>query len=204
MIRLDDRVPPTMYRTMRWEGMDAVEAIANASMALLARPVKIDLHATPMLCWLWRVERVVDTADMETKRGDDYAARVYVAFQLPKRSMSLAVRAQLALARMLYGEHVPDGAINYVWDNRHPVGTHRRNAYTDRTQMIVLRSGNGEAGGWVVERRNVRDDVIRAFGTDQATLDLVAIAADTDNTGERVRSGFADLRFVETNRQCYP
>ena len=29
---------------------------------------------------------------------------------------------RLALARNLYGDVLPDAAINYVWDNRYPVG----------------------------------------------------------------------------------
>lgn len=202
VIRVDDDVPPTVYRAVRWDGVEAIEARAEASMALLARPLEIDLHKTPVLCWRWRVERVVESADMTTRRGDDYAARVYVAFRLPASSLGLGTRAKLALARSIYGRHVPDAAINYIWDNRHPVGTRRRSAYTDRAQMIVLRSGSGEAGAWVTERRDVLDDVIEAFGTDRARADLMAVAADTDNTGERVRSGFADLHFVGRASDC--
>ena len=59
VIRLDDDVPPTVYRATRWDGVEAVEARADASMALLARPLEIDLQKTPVLCWRWRVERVV-------------------------------------------------------------------------------------------------------------------------------------------------
>lgn len=202
VIRLDDDVPPTVYRTVRWDGVEAIEARAEASMALLARPLEVDLQRTPVLCWRWRVERVVESADMTTKRGDDYAARVYVAFGLPANSMNWGTRMKLALARGVYGSHVPDAAVNYVWDNRHPVGTRRRSAYTDRAQMIVLRSGSRGAGVWVTERRDVLDDVIQAFGTERARADLLAVAADTDNTGERARSGFADLHFVGPASAC--
>jgi hypothetical protein len=44
--------------------------------------------------------------------------------------------------------------------------------------------------------------VIRAFGSDKARPILVAIASDTDNTGEKVRAGFADLHFVGKNDAC--
>lgn len=202
VIRLDDDVRPTVYRAIQWDGVEAIEAHADASMALLARPLEVDLHKTPVLCWRWRVERVVGSADMTTKRGDDYAARVYVAFRVPASSMSVGTRAKLAIARTIYGGHVPDAAINYVWDNSHPPGTRRRSAYTDRTEMIVLRSGGGEIGAWVTERRDVLEDVIEAFGTERARADLLAVAADTDNTGERVRSGFADLHFVGRSSAC--
>jgi hypothetical protein len=202
VIQLSERVPPTRYRVINWDGVAAVEAVADASMALLARPLEIDIRRTPVLCWRWRVSAPLVNADMATKRGDDYAARVYVAFKLPSDTMSFVTRTQLKLARTLYGESVPDAAINYVWDNRYPVGTRRANAYTSRAQMIVLRSGAQQAGSWVTERRDVLADTTQAFGTDRIEPGLLAIAADTDNTGESTRSGFADLHFVARDVAC--
>lgn len=202
VIRLSERVPPTHYQVITWDGVAAVEAVANASMALLARPLEVDIKSTPMLCWRWRVKAPLVTADMATKRGDDYAARVYVAFDLPSGTMSFITRAQLKVARTIYGDSVPDAAISYVWDNRYPVGTRRPNAYTDRTEMIVLRSGAQQAGSWVSERRDVLADATKAFGTDRVQPGLLAIAADTDNTGESARSGFADLHFVARSTAC--
>lgn len=202
VIRLDERVPPTQYRVISWDGVSAVEAVANASMALLARPLAVDLARTPVLCWRWRVDAPLKTADMATKSGDDYAARVYVAFSLPPDAMSLATRAKLALARGIYGDHVPDAALNYVWDNRYPIGTQRPNAYTERSRMIVLQSEPRHAGEWVTERRDILRDAMQAFGTDRVRPTLLAVAADTDNTGERARSGFADLHFVPRDAAC--
>lgn len=202
IVRFDTSIPATSYRTIHWDGVEAVAARADGSMALLARPVEVELQATPQLCWRWRVEGVVQGADMRTKRGDDYAARIYVAFRLPADSLSFALRARLAIARLAYGPDVPDGAINYVWDNRHAIGTRMPNAYTERTQMVVLRSGESEARHWATERRNVRDDALAAFGTDRARVQLIGLAADTDNTGERVTSGFADLHFVAAGADC--
>lgn len=97
---------------------------------------------------------------------------------------------------------MPDAALNYVWDNRNPVGTRRPNAYTDRTLMVVQRSGDGQAGRWVVERADVLADAIRAFGSERPTARLLAVASDTDNTGERARAGFADLHFVARASPC--
>ena len=202
LIRLENHVPVTTYRVALWDGVDAVEARAERSMALLGRPVEVDLSSAPILCWCWRVDSVVRSADMTRRRGDDYAARIYLAFDLPSSSLSLADKASLSLARTFYGHRVPDGAINYVWDNRHPVGTHMPNAYTDRVKMIVQRSGNDEAGMWVTERVNIYQDVKRSFGTSDAHLKLIAVASDSDNTGETVRAGFADLHFVRATDAC--
>ena len=202
--QLDERIAPTHYALKTWDGVVAVEAVAERSMALLGRPLDIDLEATPHLCWLWRVDAPLATADMRTKAGDDYAARVYLSFRIAPEALGLGTRAKLALARSIYGDQVPDAALNYVWDNRQPVGTVMPNAYTDRTRMVVLRSGAGDAGGWVMERRDVAEDFERAFGALPAQLSGIALASDTDNTGESARAGFAEFRFVSREEECVP
>ena len=198
------KLTPTAYRVVMWDGVMAIESRANASMSLMGRSIDVDLSQTPVLCWRWRVERLISKADMRQKSGDDYAARVYVAFSLPTSSMSLATRAKLKLARTLYGDLVPDGAINYVWDQL-PVGTWLPNAYTDRTQMKVQRSGAAQLGTWVTERVSVAQDAQNAFGPlslHDLRLNLLAVATDTDNTGESAVAGFADLHFVAANAPC--
>lgn len=202
IIQLEKNVAPTQYRSAYWDGVHAIESLANRSMALLGRKVDVDLTTTPILCWRWRVEDVLKKADMKRRQGDDYAARVYLAFALPSEALSFADKAALSVARALFGDRLPDAAINYVWDNRHPVDTRMPNAYTDRAQMIVRRTGSNEVGRWVTERVDVRDDVMRAFGSDKARPILLAIASDTDNTGEKVRAGFADLHFVGKDDAC--
>ena len=200
--QIDTRVPPTRYSLRYWDGVHAIEAQASKSMALLGRPLSIDLQKTPILCWQWRVDAPVASADMTRKAGDDYAARVYLNFTIPSDRLSLATRAKLALARTLYGNQVPDAALNYLWDNTHPVGTLQNNVYTDRARMLVLRSGAGKAGSWVFERRNVLKDFQRVFGDVGGQLRTLVLASDTDNTGEDAHAGFADFRFVSTETEC--
>ena len=201
-VQLNKKIPSTQYRLEVWDGVPAIRADANASMALMGRPVAVDLQATPVLCWRWRIGGVVQSADLATKKGDDYAARVYVTFSLPASALSFGTRTKLGLARAIYGDQVPDAAMNYVWDNTHAVGTRAPNAYTDRAQMVVLRSGNQQAGQWVNERVNVLDDVRQTFGTADARVSLLAVASDTDNTGETAQAGFADLHFVAAGAPC--
>ena len=202
LIHLEPSAPPTKYRQILWDGAEAIEARAESSMALLGRIVDIDLLQTPVLCWRWRIDSVVQSADMTRRRGDDYAARIYLAFALPRESLSLVDRAALTLARGIFGPQIPDGAINFVWDNRHPPGTHMPNAYTSRAQMVVLRSGNTEAGFWVGERVHVSQEMERAFSTSKGKLQLLALGSDSDNSGETVRAGFADIHFVRADQPC--
>jgi len=200
--QLDDKIAPTRYALRLWDGVPAIEAQAKKSMALLGRPVEVDLARTPFLCWQWRVDAPLRTADMKTRAGDDYAARVYVSFAIPPDQMSFGTRTKLSIARSIWGDHVPDAALNYVWDNTHPVGTLADNAYTERSRMWVLRSGGGEAGRWVHERRDLRADFRRAFGAIDGRVTGIAVAADTDNTGEEARAGFAEIRFVSAETEC--
>ena len=194
--------PPTSYRARLWDGVHAVEARAVRSMALLARPVTIDLARTPILCWKWRIDAPLESADMTQKSGDDYAARVYLSFAVAPERLGLGTRLGLGLARSIHGDQVPDAAVNYIWDNRHAVGTRQPNAYTERARMLVLRSGSAFAGRWVEERRDVGADFRAAFGHPPLRLTGIAIATDTDNTGEEARAGFADFRFVASAGDC--
>lgn len=202
VVRIDKRVPATVYRGAMVEGVQAIEANADQAMALLARPLAVDLGTTPILCWRWRVEAPVAAADMRTRRGDDYAARVYVAIDLPDSALSTGTRMRLTLGRRLFGRQLPDAALNYVWDNRNPVGTRQRSAYTDRVEMIVAESGGTNAGRWVSERADIAADFARAFGNTPGRPIQLAIASDTDNTRSRARAAFADLHFVGRAAGC--
>lgn len=200
-VRLNAEIKPNRFAARNWDGVPALEVRSAASMSLLARPVTVDLARTPVLCWRWRVDAPLQAADMGRKSGDDYAARLYVSLALPEADKSLALRAKLRIARSIWGPSVPDAAINYVWDNRHPIGTERPNAYTDRTTMVVLRSGAADAGGWVQERRHLGRDIARLYGPSAMPVQI-AVTADTDNTGESARAGFADLHWVAQSADC--
>ncbi len=202
VVQFDEEIPATDYRLIRWDGVNAIEAKAEKSMALLARPVEVDLNATPVMCWRWRVDSPLDKADLATKEGDDYAARVYVSFAMPSDEIGFFLRTQLALARSIYGDAVPDAALNYVWDNKYPVGTRKPNAYTDRTRMIVSQSGAENAGKWVVARQDIQQDVLTEFESEMAKMVQLSVASDTDNTGESAHAGFADFHFVARDTPC--
>ena len=200
-VRLNKSLTPNQFTRRTWDGVRALEVHSKASMSLWAHPLSLDLATTPVLCWRWRVDDTLASADMTQRQGDDYAARVYVSFKLPASAMGLGLRTQLALARTLWGADLPDAALNYVWDNRHPIGTEQPNVYTDRAHMVVLRSGNADAGRWVTERRNVLADVSRRFSAGAQAMQL-AVTADTDNTGLSAHAGFADFHFVAANAPC--
>ena len=202
VVSIDKKVPTTRYRLVRKDDVVGVEALADHSQALFARQVDQALDQVPILCWRWRIKGVVDRADIRTRQGDDQAARIFVGLSLPRGAMSLATRMKLALGRARFGKLLPDGALNYVWDNKAPVGTIVPNAYTDRARMFVLQSGNGRAGKWVAERRDLAADMQSQFGTMAGRITLIALATDTDNTGSVAEAGYADLHLVRRWAPC--
>ena len=159
-------------------------------MALLARPIKVDLAQTPVLCWRWLVQGVVAKATFERRAGNDFAARVYVSFDMPDSALSAGAKMKLGMARRVLGVAVPDAAVTYVWDNRSPVGMALKSPYTDRQQLIVAQSGNDRAGEWVAERVDVAADFARAFGGKPGRPVELAVAADGDNTKTAGRAAF--------------
>jgi hypothetical protein len=171
-------------------------------MALLARPIKVDLAQTPVLCWRWLVQGVVTKADIRKKSGNDFAARVYVTFDMPDSALSAGTRMKLGMARRMLGMTVPDAAVTYVWDNRSPVGLAIKSPYTDRQQLIVAQSGNDRAGQWVSERVDVAADFARAFAGKPGRPIELAIAADGDNTKSTGRAAFSDIQFVRRDQRC--
>jgi hypothetical protein len=169
-------------------------ASGGASLAVRAEPAE-----RPILSWRWKVDRVVQGADLSTREGDDFAARVYVFFDVPEEELPLATRMKMKLARWVHGESLPTAALCYVWDNRHPPGTTAWNPYTDRVRMIVVESGPARAGQWVPARRDLEADFRAAFGArgdaPVPAVTGIAAAVDTDQTGETATAWFGDFRL---------
>jgi hypothetical protein len=193
------RAPPVEARIVEDAGSSVLELASRAAAGAVVHPASIDPAATPWLAWRWKIDRVVAKAHLESKDGDDFAARVYVFFDLPLEALPFVARWKVRLARLVYGDGVPAAALCYVWDNTHAPGTTAWNAYTDRVRVIVLRSGNAQAGRWLEERRDVAADFREAFGAQLAgplpRVTGIGAGTDTDQTGERGVARFGDFRF---------
>lgn len=190
------RIPRhTDYRLVADDGSTVVRADADASASGLIRRIEVDPGRQPLLAWRWKIGGAVAKADATRKEGDDYAARIYVAFKYDPGRVSWFNRAKYALIRLIYGEYPPHAGINYVWDNRLAPETVLPNAYTDRVRMIVVRSGDAAANRWLAEERNVLEDYRRAFGEEPPPVAGVAIMTDTDDTGSKATAWYGDIVF---------
>lgn len=200
--RIDKKVKATVFTAKKIDGISAVQAYSSNSMALLVKTTTVNLKATPILCWRWRVNRTIAAADITKKSGDDQAARIYIGLDLPKSAIPISTRLKLAVARSGSKTRIPDGVINYVWDNKLAVGTIRPNVYTKQAKIIVMQSGNDAANKWVAERRDLAKDISRQFKTNGARMESIAISSDTDNAGGSVTAAFADIHFTTANCMC--
>jgi len=186
---------PNRFDLVADEGVTVLRVLSDHSASSLMVVQRVDPAATPLLRWRWRVSNSVAASDLRRKAGDDYAGRVYVFFDLPPERLRVADRLKIAAARLLHGADLPAAALCYVWGTAQAAGESGWNAYTDRLRMLVVDSGNGHAGQWREVVRDVAADFRAAFGAPVPAISGVAVAADTDNSGERVEARFGDLWF---------
>lgn len=177
------------------DGKDDVFSI-DAKHAAGAIAHTLDVPASTILSWRWKVDHSVAKGDLSKKSGDDFAARVYVFFDVPRSQLSWIQRLKLSVAGERLGHSIPTAALCYVWDNRHPVGTIAPNAFTSLVRTIVLQSGDAKAGTWQPEQRDLAADFRAAFGHAAPRVTGIALASDTDNTGGHVKAWFGDFAFT--------
>jgi hypothetical protein len=185
----------TQYDLIDDGGAKVLSARANASMSGLSREVNIDPQQTPIIEFRFKVEELPKDADIKTKAGDDFAARIYLLFDYDINKLGFGDRTKIRIGRSLYGNALPTAALNYVWDTQYPVGQIIPNAYTDRVRAVVVESGAAKLGQWVTVRRNVAEDFKHAFGDEAPRIIGIAIATDADNTGSSARARYGDISF---------
>jgi hypothetical protein len=184
----------TTYTLVRDGSAVVVKAVSNASASGLTKAVRIDPREYPIVRWRWKVENLLKTADVATKAGDDYPARLYITFEYDPDKVGFGKKAKYRAGRLIFGD-IPIAALNYIWDAKAPQGTFFDNAYTDFAKMVVLRSGPQGVGTWMEEERNIYEDYRNAFDGEPPMINGVAIMTDTDNTKESAVAYFGDIVF---------
>jgi hypothetical protein len=186
---------PTRYTLVDDAGITVLRADANASASGITRRIAVDPAQYPLLRWRWKAGSIVKAGDVRTRGGDDYPARIYVMFDYPLEKLPFSERMKIQLARTLHDPNLPAATLCYVWDAKAPAGTMVPSSYTDRVRMVVVESGAGRVNQWLAFERNVAADFRAAFGEEPPSISAVAVASDTDNTGESVTAWFGDISF---------
>lgn len=172
--RTDYRVVDTASSGLGHSVVEAECTSASASGRILQR--RIDLTATPVLDWRWRVDQGFSGVDERTRAGDDHAARIYLVQERWPRWRSRVV--------------------NYVFSGSQPAGAAWPNPYSSRFAMLAVAGRDAQTGQWRTERRNVREDFRRLHGIDIDHIDAIAIMTDCDNTGQSARAAYGPIRWL--------
>lgn len=183
----------TTYELVKDSAITVVKAVAEKSASGLTLPLDIELKEFPILEWRWKVANAIAKSDPTSKAGDDYPARIYLTFKYDPTRVSSWQRAKYGFAKSLYGSYPPHAGINYIWENKLPIGTIVPNAYTDRLRMIVVESGTAKLNEWQSYRRNVYEDYKQIFGEEPPRVSGIAIMTDTDNTGASATAYYGDI-----------
>ena len=137
----------------------------------------VDPKETPILEWKWKVMKLPTGGNACQQSTDDEAAQVYVAWlRTPE-----AVRSRI---------------IGYVWDSTAPAGTICKSEKTSTVTYIVLRSGSGELGKWITERRNVVEDFRKIYGEAPDKPNALSLGIDSDDTHSSTESFIGPLVFT--------
>jgi hypothetical protein len=184
----------SVYTLVRTDGNSILQAQSDASASGLRYAKEFNVYDHASVRWKWKVDNVYSKGEVEKKSGDDYPLRVYIMFQYDPEKASFGEKILYGLARTVYGDYPPHSSLNYIWANRPHKQAIFSSPYTDRSKLIILRSGEAEIGTWIVEEVNILDDYKKAFGTLPPERASIAIMNDSDNTGE---SSVSYLDFIQ-------
>jgi hypothetical protein len=163
------------FRVVEQDEGPVLRADSYRAASGLWRAVMLDAPMSGSISWRWKVERPVQRSGREReKRGDDYAARVFVVFGG-------------AFAD-------PDTrAVCYVWAKDLPVGSTFPSPYSENVAMVVVVSGDSLVGQWAEVKRDFVSDYTAFFGEPPTAVSAVAVMVDTDNTWSEARTFFDDI-----------
>ena len=166
----------TIYTIGQNENGNYLKAIANNAASGLGKEIKIDLDATPYINITWKVEKDLKGIKENTKKGHDFAARVFVIKKTGATPLS-------------------NRAINYVYSSNLNVDDNMPSPYTKKSIDYVLSTTKNNFDEWVTVKANVKEGFKKLHNLDVKELDGVAIMADTDNSKMTAISYYQNIFF---------
>ena len=170
-------VPPTWYSRA---GKGIIKAESLGSRSSLYREVREKERDFAVLSWRWKISNVVRSAIETRKDRFDAAGRVIAVFG---RERGLKV---------VEGTEPSGFRIEYIWASHLPKGRIFDHPGEKNCKVFVLESGDGKAGEWVSEKRDLRKDYKKAFGIEPTGVLAVGIQTDTDHSNEMVTAYYSD------------
>ena len=168
----------TIYSVGKNENGNFLKSEANNAASGLGKEIIIDLNKTPFINITWKIEQDLNGIKENSKKGHDYAARVFVIKKTGATPLS-------------------NRAINYVFSSNNDVGLNWPSPYTKKPIDNVLASTKKNMNEWVTVKANVKEDFKRFHNLDVKELDGVAIMSDTDNSKMKSIAYFQNIYFSE-------
>ena len=152
------------------------KAVADNAASALGKEVKINLNKTPFINITWKIEKDLSGIKENTKKGHDFAARVFVIKKTGATPLS-------------------NKAINYVFSSNNEIGFYSSSPYTKKSIDNVLASTKNNLNEWITVKANVKEDFKRFHNLDVNELDGLAIMSDTDNSKMKAVAYYQNIYF---------
>ena len=166
----------TNYSVGSNERGNFLKAVADNAASGLGKEVKINLNKTPFINITWKVEKDLSGIKENTKKGHDFAARVFVIKKTGATPLS-------------------NRAINYVFSSNSEIGFNSPSPYTKKSIDNVLSTTKNNLDVWVTVKANVKEDFKKFHDLDVNELDGLAIMSDTDNSKMKAIAYFQNIYF---------
>ena len=166
----------TIYSVGSNENGNFLKGIADNAASGLGKKTKINLNKTPFINITWKIEKDLPGIKENTKKGHDFAARVFVIKKTGATPLS-------------------NRAINYVFSSNNKIGASSPSPYTKKSIDKVLASTKENLNEWITVKANVKEDFKKFHDLDVNLLDGLAIMVDTDNSKMKAISYFQNIYF---------
>ena len=166
----------TNYSIGSNENGNFLKATADNAASGLGKELKIDLNKTPFINITWKVEKDLSGIKEDTKKGHDFAARVFVIKKTGATPLS-------------------NRAINYVFSSNNEIGFNSPSPYTKKSIDSVLSTTKNNLNEWVSVKVNVKEDFKKFHNLDVNELDGLAIMSDTDNSKMKAVTYYQNIYF---------
>ena len=153
-----------------------IRAEADGVGSGLGKEVLINLNKTPFINITWKVEKDLSGIIENSKKGHDFAARVFVVKKTGKTALS-------------------NRAVNYVFSSNNSINESWRSPYTKKSIDYVLSTTKDNLNKWVTVKANVKDHFKKLHNLEVNELNGVAIMTDTDNSKLKAISYYQNIYF---------
>ena len=166
----------TLYSIGNNENGSYLKAVAENAASGVGKEIKINLDKTPFINITWNIEKDLKGIKENTKKGHDFAARVFVIKKTGATPLS-------------------NRAINYVFSSNSNGGETWPSPYTKKSIDSVLASTKSNLNEWVTVKANVKEDFKKFHDLDVEEISGIAIMADTDNSKLTAVSYYQNIFF---------